>query len=739
MIKKGRIAPKIFALLFCAGAVWAQPGTEGHVNYLEWANSSFDQYTDNPSTATQQWFQTHFNEMVVWSPYFDSRTWWFPNSVFYSDLYAIYQGSWVQYAHPEWIMKDQYGNWLYIPFDCGGGTCPEYAGDIANPAFRAWWISNAQASMASGYKGIYLDDTNMLWRVSDGYYNEIAPIDSNTGQPMTYSAWKGYIAQFTSEIRAAFPYANLLENVIWYADPTVSDPSVWQQVQSSTQLNLERGIASDTGLTGGTGYWSIYNFFSFIDRVHAMGKGVNYLEYGLNPGGQEYGLAGYFLVSNGTDSLGDFTTTPYNWFSGYSVDLGPALGPRTYNNGVYERSFARGMVVLGEPGLGTQNVSLPGWFQRLDGSWVNTVTISGSQGIVLQGANSAPSGSSSGTSGGGTSSGGSSSGSWAGLGGSIQGKAAVGRNADGRLEAFVRGADNGLWHAWQTSAGGAWSGWSSLGGAIQSNPSVVANADGRLEIFVAGMDGGLWHIWQNAAGGSWSGWSSLGGSIQSDPSAVMNADGRLEVLAEGGNSALWDIYESTPGGGWSSWNSLGGSLTSRPTAVKNADGRLEVFARGGDGGLWHVWQNWAGGSWSGWGSLGGSIVGSPAVGMDTDGRLEAFVVGTNGALWDIYQTAADGAWASWTSLGGSVSSNAAVGVDADGRLEVFVRGGDNGLWHVWQTSPGGAWSNWGSLGGGLADEPAAASNSDGRLEVFVRGTDNAVWHTWQSSPNGSWQ
>lgn len=729
MTKLGRKAPSLLVFLFGTLVSWAQPGTEGHVNFLEYANSSFDAYTQNPSISAQQWFQSHFFEMVAWSPYFDAKTSWFPNTLVYTDLYGILQGSWVQYAHPEWILKDQYGNWLYIPYWCNNGTCPEYAADVANPAFRAWWIQQAQATIAAGnYRGIFLDDTNMAFRVSDGSYNQVAPIDSNTGQPMTYDAWRYYIAQFTSQIRAALPYANILENVIWYAGPAPTydqDPYIQQQLKSATQVNLERGVASDPGLTGGTGFWSVYSFFSYVDRVHALGKGVNFEQYQLDSAGQEYGLASYFMISNGTDSLGDARTNPTNWFSGYSVDLGPALGPRTYNNGVYQRNFTRGIVLMGEPGLSPQTITLPGSFQRLSGSWVNSVSLSGSQGIILQGTASS---STSPTT---------ASGGWSGLGGVLNGNAAVGRNADGRLEAFVRGGDNALWHIWQTSVGGPWSGWSSLGGTLASNPAVATNADGRLEVFAVGGDSALWHVWQTAAGGSWSGWGTLGGAIQNDPSVAVNADGRLEVFAQAGDTSLWDIHQVSAGGAWSAWTGIGGSFVGRPTSVTNLDGRLEVFVHGSDNALWHVWQITAGGPLSAWTSLGGAIGASPAIGIDTDGRLEAFTQGSNGGLWDDYQTAPNGSWAPWVTLAGAINASPAVNANADGRLEVFVRGLDNALWHAWQTSPGGTWSGWSSLGGSLGDGPSTARNADGRLEVFVRGSDNSFWHIAQSTP-GSW-
>jgi hypothetical protein len=81
----------------------------------------------------------------------------------------------------------------------------------------------------------------------------------------------------------------------------------------------------------------------------------------------------------------------------------------------------------------------------------------------------------------------------------------VQQNADGRLEAFAVGTDNGLWHIWETTPNGGWSGWASLGGVITSEPTVGRNADGRLEVFARGTDNALWHIWQTApSAGPWS-------------------------------------------------------------------------------------------------------------------------------------------------------------------------------------------------------------------------------------------
>jgi hypothetical protein len=382
---------RVVTLLFMGFAVsvsWAQSGNPGQVFFGRLASPDLNAFTNSPSLATEQWFQAHFFRMGVYTPYFDTRTSWFPNSLVYQNLYGIQPGSWVQWNHPEWILHDQYGNWLYVPWNCNGGTCPSYAGDIANPAFRAWWISQAQNVLSHGYLGLWIDDVNMEFRVSDGWGNQISPVDSTTGQLMTWDAWRVYVASFVQQIRQAFPSIEIMHNTIWFAGPQGirdADASIKSQISAANNLNLERGIGSDPGLTGGTGDWSVYALFAYIDRVHALGRGITIQEYVTDNATQQYSLAGYFLISSGLDRIGDGSTNPSNWWSGYDVKLGTPLGPRTYNNGVFQRSFTGGMVLLGEPGLPAQTITLPGTFTTLSGQNVNSVTLSGRQGIILIG------------------------------------------------------------------------------------------------------------------------------------------------------------------------------------------------------------------------------------------------------------------------------------------------------------------------------------------------------------------
>ncbi|MGC1134332.1 MAG: family 16 glycoside hydrolase [Nitrososphaeraceae archaeon] len=62
---------------------------------------------------------------------------------------------------------------------------------------------------------------------------------------------------------------------------------------------------------------------------------------------------------------------------------------------------------------------------------------------------------------------------------------------------------DGSYNTFQANPGsGAWSDFEGLGGGIRSNsdPAVIANSDGRLEVFVVGADNQLWHKWQTSVG-----------------------------------------------------------------------------------------------------------------------------------------------------------------------------------------------------------------------------------------------
>ncbi len=388
-----RMTRPVVAGLALTVALPAAAALEGEVRYYQIARSSFDHYLQDPTPSEQQWMLAHYHRIQGWSPFFDSRLSWFPNAWAYKDAYAIKPGTWEYNQHPEWILRDASGKKLYIPFACNGGSCPQYAGDFGNPAFRAHWIAEAQELQQTGYLGMWIDDVNMAWRVSDGWANHVKPIDPRTGAEMTLTNWRRYMTEFMEEIRAAVPGMEIGHNIIWYAGPEDnSDPWIAREIDAADYINLERGI-TDQGLTGNNGRFGLTTFLEFVDYVHGRGRHVILMDEGGTTTQREYALAGYFLISDGVDMVSTEElswSAPDSWWHGYDTDLGDALGPRYFWNDLIRRDFDCGIVLLNRPDWPSISVNLGETMTKINGQSVGSVTLSGDQAVILSRSCSAP-------------------------------------------------------------------------------------------------------------------------------------------------------------------------------------------------------------------------------------------------------------------------------------------------------------------------------------------------------------
>jgi hypothetical protein len=363
------------------GSASAEPDDAGRVRFVKEANTAFDPYTRAPSGSQAQWMRDHFFRQKTYAPYFDERTGWYPNAWAYKDLYAIYRDSELERARSDWILRDGGGRKLFIPWGCEAGSCPQYAGDITNPAFRAHWIEEARRTLSHGYRGLFIDDVNLEFRVSDGSGTERAPIDPGTGQPMTHGAWRHYVADFVEEIRRALPGVEIAHNPIWFAGH--SDPDTARALLAADYIALERGV-SDEGLTRGGGRFGFETLLDHVDWLHQNGKAVVWDAYTGTREGAEYNLATYFLTGDGRDGLRtDYRALPSDWWSGYEVFLGAPVGGRTRWNGLWRRDFARGYVLVNEPGAPTRTVHNPPEATDPEGVARPTVTLPAASGAVV--------------------------------------------------------------------------------------------------------------------------------------------------------------------------------------------------------------------------------------------------------------------------------------------------------------------------------------------------------------------
>ncbi len=353
----------------------------GSVRFVNDAASDFDRFTRAPSTSRKRWMRRHYYRQRVYSPYFDQRSRWFRRGWVYRDLYAIYKGSVLARRRPEWILRDEHGRRLYIPFDCNGSSCPQYAGDIGNPAFRRYWIRRARRALDDGsYAGLHVDDVNMALRVGNRDGEAVPPVDQRNGRPMTLTAWRRLVARFVTQIRSAFPHHEISHNPIWFVS---DDRWVRQAYDAADWINLEQGVTDD-GLTEGDGRFGLETFLAHVDRLHELGKHVVFDSYAGTRASAEYNLAAYLLVNGKSDGIRtEYRHTPRGWWaSAYDLALGAADGPRYEWNGLLRRDFKRGYVLVNQPDRPAATVTTEGAVD-LDRKPRSTVSLPGASGIVL--------------------------------------------------------------------------------------------------------------------------------------------------------------------------------------------------------------------------------------------------------------------------------------------------------------------------------------------------------------------
>jgi hypothetical protein len=203
---------------------------------------------------------------------------------------------------------------------------------------------------------------------------------------------------------------------------------------------------------------------------------------------------------------------------------------------------------------------------------------------------------------------------WESFGGALRDNTspAVARNSDGRLQVFVVGTPNGLYSKSQQTPGNSFwtTSYQSLGGQVDSNTSPAAVwviSGGRMEVFVLGTNNALWHIRQTESNSNtWSSWLSLGGGLRdnSDPDVIVNFDGRLQAFVVSSDNRVFYTWQISTGAltNWSPYEVIGGGtvrINTSPDLGCNEQNTFStslcemfthVFVAGNDGALWYSWR-----------------------------------------------------------------------------------------------------------------------------------------------------
>ena len=157
---------------------------------------------------------------------------------------------------------------------------------------------------------------------------------------------------------------------------------------------------------------------------------------------------------------------------------------------------------------------------------------------------------------------------------------------DGFLHVVVRGTGNELyWNSWA----GGWTGWVDLHGKSSSAPVLVSTPSlDRIDLFVQGTDNGIYHKTYTGSppSGTWSSWNSPGGKTSSKPAAAFwtyvfsckyscsEIDDLILVVRGTDNKVYFNYYEISPKPGWGLWQSLNGATLSAPTLAYDANSCL---------------------------------------------------------------------------------------------------------------------------------------------------------------------
>ncbi|MDQ6818206.1 MAG: putative glycoside hydrolase family 15 protein, partial [Actinomycetota bacterium] len=278
-------------------------------------------------------------------------------------------------AHGDWFLHDQSGQMIYAAH-----LTNHFVMDVGNPGYQVQCAVGATAlAKQYGFDGVFWDVVmgRLDWAMSRGL---------TVPQYPTQASWVGAMTSALAYIAPALRRQGLLSIGNLSGTPNVA---VWQQ-----WAGMLDGVEEESWTDGGLGaaqqvpYWR--SKLAELAWTQANGKYEIVHSYSGTESANTYGLAAMLLAANGYASYSTSNTnytSNENWFPEYSLaqQLGAPAGPYVVlRNGVYERAFSNGIVLVNPSAVWVPTFSLGGGLYSGSGlSNASAASLPPTSGLIL--------------------------------------------------------------------------------------------------------------------------------------------------------------------------------------------------------------------------------------------------------------------------------------------------------------------------------------------------------------------
>jgi hypothetical protein len=331
--------------------------------------------------AHEQTYAGHVPAMRAANPVLDVLS--YVNSV-YAETWLVNLGE-----YPEsWFAHDAAGNRVTsVSFG-------KYIMDVSNPL---WWANRAEKCVdltaETGYTGCFLDVLGP-GPLLPGESSAI-PINPNTGREWTESEWLEAVAQLASHVRTRLGDATVYGNAIGYGkryfDPVAPSSQLFDALdglmaeifvrpatESVTNYRKESVWRQDVDMLVDAGVNG--------DRVLVTTKLWVPATTAQTDSWHEYALATFLLGTNGNSSFSFLPdrhqpTAGHPW---WNLDIGTPAGNYSMANGVYQRDFTLGRVLVNPTDDPESAPVGPGWIDLDAGPVPDIITLAPHTAIILR-------------------------------------------------------------------------------------------------------------------------------------------------------------------------------------------------------------------------------------------------------------------------------------------------------------------------------------------------------------------